>query len=93
MIKMELTNRELTRVLIAEQGKNLKEFAQHINISQTYLTQILNGNRHPSPTVANKIAKGLNQQIKDIFTIENFTNDNRLNKLQQGGVRIAERSN
>lgn len=78
MIKLELISKEMTRIKIAEQGRNLRDFAEQVDISQTYLTQILNGKRNPSPTVAYKIAKGLNREIKDIFSISDFTKDNYL---------------
>jgi len=93
LIKLELINKEMTRVLIAEQGRNLRGFANHIDISQTYLTQILNGYRNPSPTVAYKIAKGLNQDIKDIFSINSFAKDNNEKDVNEGGRKFAERPN
>ncbi|WP_289891454.1 helix-turn-helix domain-containing protein [Virgibacillus pantothenticus] len=82
MIKCILKNEIETRVLIAENKTSLKEFASDIDISQTYLTQILNGYRHPSPTVAYKIARGLRRDIEDIFLIKNVAKDNPLNETE-----------
>lgn len=71
MVKLTLKNCENTRILIAENGKSLREFANYIDISHSYLSQILNERRNPSPTVAYKIAKGLDLNIKDIFFSNN----------------------
>lgn len=67
MVKMELKSKEETIILIAETGESLRGFSTHIGISQAYLSQILTGDKFPSPKVAHKIAKGLNTNIKDIF--------------------------
>lgn len=65
-----------TRIMIGEDGKNLKQFAYKIGISQAYLSQIIGGKRNPSPVVANKIAEGLGREIRDIFFIQT---DNKCN--------------
>lgn len=75
-MKVELSNSSNIRILIAQQGMNLRLFSKHIGISQAYLSQILSGKRTPSPVVANKIAKGLNKKIDDIFFIQT---DNKSN--------------
>jgi transcriptional regulator with XRE-family HTH domain len=58
-----------TRLLIAKNGQSLRRFSEVNGISHAYLSQILTGKRNPSPTVAYKIANGLNQSIEDIFLI------------------------
>lgn len=56
-------------MLIALEGKSVRSFSKEIAISHSYLTQILNGKKNPSPTVASKISEGLNKKIDDVFTI------------------------
>ncbi|WP_461181903.1 helix-turn-helix domain-containing protein [Virgibacillus kimchii] len=70
---MKLVNPEKTRIQIAERGMSLRSFSKQIGVSQPYLSQILKGDRYPSPNVAVKIAKGLEMDVKDIFFI-NFDN-------------------
>lgn len=67
MLTFPLKNELETRILIAEKGKSLRTFSKKINISHSYLSQILTGKKRPSPTVAYKIAKGLDLKIEDLF--------------------------
>lgn len=76
MVKCILRNEVTTRLMIAEKMGSLKNFANEIGISQTYLTQILKCDRNPSPTIAHKIANGLGKKIEDIFLVKNVANDN-----------------
>lgn len=77
MIKIELKDEVTTRLLIAKMGKSLRRFSQENGFSHTYLSQILNGERHPSPVVAGKISKGLNLEIEDIFFVKVVGSTNR----------------
>lgn len=70
MVNISLKDATRTRIEIAKTGKSLREFAKNIGVSHAYLSQILNEKRYPSPTVANKIAKGLGVDIDDIFLVE-----------------------
>jgi transcriptional regulator with XRE-family HTH domain len=70
MITFTLKDGLKTRLLIAQTGNSLRGFAQNIRISHCYLSQILNGKRKPSPTVAYKIADYLGLKIEDIFLAE-----------------------
>lgn len=58
------------RLLIAKKGISQKEFARSIGISNSYLSQIINKKRNPSPWMAGKIARGLKVEVEDIFFIE-----------------------
>ncbi|HDF1991456.1 TPA: helix-turn-helix transcriptional regulator [Staphylococcus aureus] len=53
--------------LIAFEGLSLKDFASEIEANSNFLNSIVNGKRTTSPKTANKIAKRLNVDIKDIF--------------------------
>ena len=70
MPKLKLKDSTVTRIMIAEKGKSLRCFAQMIRISHPYLSQVLNGKRNPSPTVAYKIASGVGLNIEDVFEIK-----------------------
>lgn len=67
MISFTLRDKLKTRLLIAESGNSLRGFSNKVNVSHCYLSQILSGQRDPSPIVASKIADGLNVKIEDIF--------------------------
>lgn len=69
MITFELKNPKEIRLAIAFKGYSLRSFAKKINISNSFLTQILNENRKVSPMTAKKIAEGLEKEIDDIFFI------------------------
>ncbi|MBG9937449.1 helix-turn-helix domain-containing protein [Bacillus tropicus] len=58
------------RLAIAKTGRSLRGFAETIGMSHAYLSQILNGRHNPSPTIANKIASGLQVEIEDFFLIK-----------------------
>lgn len=75
-MEIKLKDEVVTRVLIAEKVGFLKEYAKNCDISQTYLTQILKGQRKPSFNVACKMAKVLGLNIEDIFLIKNVTKYN-----------------
>lgn len=55
MIKITLINEAETRLLIAKKGYSLRDFSREVNISHTYISQILNGRRNPSPNTAKKL--------------------------------------
>ncbi|SDI30259.1 helix-turn-helix domain-containing protein [Alteribacillus bidgolensis] len=67
---MTVKDTEELRLMIAREGKSLRDFSGEIGISQTYLSQILNGDYSPSPKVSRKISEGLNVEIDDIFLVE-----------------------
>jgi len=70
-INLSIINEKAVKKRIALKGYSVRGFSKRINISHSYLSQILNGNRCPSPSIAKKIADGLNEDIEDIFFIKN----------------------
>ena len=56
-------------------GLNLTDFSKTINVGVSYLSQIINGKKSPSPKLAKKMAEVLEVDITDIFIFE-----------QKGGV-------
>ena len=77
-----LKDEAATRALIAERVGILKKYAQRSGISQTYLTQILKGQRKPSITVAHQMASALKLNVEDIFLIKNVAKYNPLNEVK-----------
>ncbi|PGS09918.1 helix-turn-helix domain-containing protein [Bacillus pseudomycoides] len=86
MIEIKLKDEIKTRLLIAKTGKSLRRFSKENGFSHAYLSQILKGDRNPSPVVATKISKGLNLEIEDIFLIKVVGGGNRNGKEIQYGI-------
>ncbi|MFK4316011.1 MULTISPECIES: helix-turn-helix domain-containing protein [unclassified Bacillus (in: firmicutes)] len=84
MIEIKLKDEIKTRLLIAKTGKSLRSFSKENGFSHTYLSQILKGDRNPSPVVATKISNGLNLEIEDIFFVRVVGSANRLKGDQHG---------
>lgn len=82
MLKMQLKDEKETRISIAQTGKSLRQFSKEIGISQAYLSQVLSGQKYPPPTVAYKIASGLEADLKDIFLTKVIGNNNQREVLQ-----------
>jgi transcriptional regulator with XRE-family HTH domain len=80
MINITLKSESKLRLLIGQCGQNISGFAKEVGISHSYLSQILNGKRSPSPRVASKIAKKLSSNLEDIFLFKIVAKDNRENK-------------
>lgn len=70
MVRVTLKDSLSTRLSIAKTGKSLRGFSKNVGISHAYLSQILNKKRNPSPTVAHKIASGLDTEIEEIFLVK-----------------------
>lgn len=51
-------------------GLNLSDLSIKAEVSTTYLSQIINGKKVPSPKLAKKIADTLDVEIEDIFEFE-----------------------
>lgn len=51
-------------------GLNISELAIKTEVSTTYLSQIINHKKTPSPKLAKKIANVLDVDIEDIFEFE-----------------------
>lgn len=70
MVEVTIKNPEKVKVKIATKGYGLRGFSRVIGVSHSYLSQILNGHKNPSATVASKIAKGLDEDILSLFLIK-----------------------
>lgn len=70
MLHITLINAEETQLMVAKAGYSLRGFARDVGVSSGYLSEILRNKRTPSPMIAQKIAKGLNVDVEDIFLFE-----------------------
>ncbi|MRB12218.1 helix-turn-helix transcriptional regulator [Bacillus thuringiensis serovar fukuokaensis] len=70
MVIVKIKDHIKIRLAIAKTGRSLRGFSETIGISHSYLSQILNGKHNPSPTIANKIASGLQAEIEEFFLIK-----------------------
>jgi DNA-binding XRE family transcriptional regulator len=62
-------SKELLKMIIMN-GYTLRSLASDIEVSNSYLSQIVNGTRNPSGKVAKKIADALGTKFDVIFFIE-----------------------
>lgn len=67
---MKLNNPLDLKKEIALKGYNLRGYSLKIGISHSYLSQILNNKKNPSPKVAKKISEGLDKDIRIFFTYD-----------------------
>ncbi|MGX0281249.1 helix-turn-helix domain-containing protein [Staphylococcus cohnii] len=51
-------------------GFNLSDLSKETGVGISYLSQIINGKKIPSPKLAKKISDSLNIEIKELFNFE-----------------------
>ncbi|MBF2777786.1 helix-turn-helix transcriptional regulator [Staphylococcus saprophyticus] len=56
-----------TKKLMFIKGFNVSTLADEVGVGISYISQILNGKRSPSPKLAKKIAETLEVEIEDLF--------------------------
>jgi transcriptional regulator with XRE-family HTH domain len=56
--------------MLIERGFSQRQFSKNIGTSETYLSQIINNKKSPSPAIAKKIVDQLGVEFQDIFTIQ-----------------------
>ena len=59
------------KFLLAKYGYTIVSLARILKMNDSYINQVVNGKRSPSPVLAKNIAEILNVEITDIFTIDN----------------------
>ena len=69
-MKIVIKDTTETKRAIMQCGMSMAEFAERVDIGKYYWSAILNGNRHPSPALAKRIADALGKEIKDVFRFE-----------------------
>lgn len=55
---------------IALCGLSQSKFADEVGISACYFSQLIRGERKPSPGMAKRIAEGLGKEMQDLFIVE-----------------------
>ncbi|OEK76249.1 DNA-binding protein [Staphylococcus saprophyticus] len=61
-----LDNQKAKKLMFVK-GFNVSSFASEVGIGVSYLSQILNSKKSPSPKLAKKIAETLEVEIEDLF--------------------------
>ena len=63
-MKIVIKDTETVRKDILKRGMNMRQFAERVGITQHYLSNIMNGKRYPSATVAKEIYITAKEKIK-----------------------------
>ena len=69
-MKIVIKDTESVRREILKRGMNMRQFAERINITQYYWSNIMNGKRYPSAAVAKRIADEIGKPIQEVFDSE-----------------------
>ncbi|ATD31644.1 hypothetical protein BHM04_10795 [Macrococcus sp. IME1552] len=68
-MKIIMHDNEVKKLMLRN-GLNVSALAEKVEVGISYMSQILNSKRNPSPKLAKRIAATLGVEITDIFTIE-----------------------
>lgn len=69
-----LDNQKAKKLMFIK-GFNVSSFADEVGVGISYISQIMNGKKSPSPKLAKKIAETLEVEIEDLF----FFKENEVN--------------
>lgn len=69
-MKIVIKDTESVRKDILKRGMNMRQFAERINITQHYWSNIMNRKRFPSAAVAKRIADELGKTSQEVFDFE-----------------------
>ena len=69
-MKIIIKDTETVRKDILKRGLNMRQFAERVDITQHYWSNIMNGKRYPSAAVAKRIADELGKPFQEVFDIE-----------------------
>ena len=69
-MKIVIKNTESVRKDILKRGMNMRQFAERVDITQHYWSNIMHGKRYPSAAVAKRIADELGKKIQEVFDFE-----------------------
>lgn len=68
-MKIFMESKEVKKLML-QNGLNVSALAEQVEVGISYMSQVINGKRNPSPKLAKRIAETLGVEITDIFTIE-----------------------
>ena len=69
-MKIVIKDTETVRKDILKRGMNMRQFAERVDITQHYWSNIMNGKRYPSAAVAKRIADELGKTTQEVFDFE-----------------------
>ena len=69
-MKIVIKDTESVRKDVLKRGMNMRQFAERVDITQHYWSNIMNGKRYPSAAVAKRIADELGKAFQEVFYIE-----------------------
>lgn len=69
-MKIVIKDTYATKLDIIKLGMNMRQFAERINVTQHYWSNIMNRKRFPSAAVAKRIADELGKTIQEVFDFE-----------------------
>ena len=69
-MKIIIKDTETVRRDILKRGMNMRQFAERINVTQHYWSNIMNRKRFPSAAVAKRIADEMGKTIQEVFDFE-----------------------
>ena len=69
-MKIVIKDTEKTKMDIIKLGMNMRQFAERVDITQHYWSNIMNGKRYPSPAVAKRIADEIGKPVQEVFDFE-----------------------
>ena len=69
-MKIVIKDTESVRKDILKRGMNMRQFAERVDITQHYWSNIMNSKRYPSAAVSKRIADELGKTIQEVFDFE-----------------------
>lgn len=69
-MKIVIKDTDATKLEVIKLGMNMRQFADRLEIGQSYLSNILQGKKNPSPSLAKRIADEIGKPIQEVFDFE-----------------------
>ena len=69
-MKIVIKDTETVRKDILKRGMNMRDFAERVEITQQYWSNIMHGKRYPSAAMAKRIADEIGKPIQEVFDFE-----------------------
>ena len=66
-MKIVIKDTESVRKDILKRGMNMRQFAERVDITQHYWSNIMNGKRYPGPALAKRIADEVGKPLQEVF--------------------------
>lgn len=69
-MKIVIKDTDATKLEVIKLGMNMRQFADRLEIGQSYLSNILQGKKNPSPSLAKRITDEIGKPIQEVFDFE-----------------------